>query len=693
MANSLTREPEFKRITTLDFPKIGIKKKVFNYFIDNICGGRQNIKDLTTTEVNEKYLIPCTLNEKLSYCDLLLKDKNNPNVGDGQVFISHAWKYVFLDVVDAIDYHFDDEIFIWFDLFSNNQHEAVELDFDWWTGTFKSNIQNFGHVVLILSPWTDPIPLHRAWCLYEIFCATITKAKFEIAMSRTDRYDFMKAISNSNLEPINKMIANIDVTQSDAYKESDRKSIFLCIENDVGFDSINKKVLSTLREWVISIMKNSLNTAERDNKEDMNTITNIQSSLGQIYYSHGHFNLSEPLLISVNEYRKSTFGYEDVKTIQSLGHLADLYHKMGQYLKADDLYKECIRLRKNISCEEDDDEITLTSKHKLARSLYDQTRIKESEMLLNEILIKREQLLGRDSSDTSSTMHDYALLLWKSGRYKEAEEMNLKCLESRKRVLGTMHPDTIETGRILGLIYWRQNRLKEATDVSNEAWRLMKIRLGDNSPETLHAHNQVALVLQSDGKYAEAIKIFGDCHKIRKLAFGENSPDTLHSLHGLASATLAKGDIMDAFNIFTNVLSLRKEVLGHEHLDTLHSIFGLACCLYHKGKFDESLSLHTSCLENRKTRLLSDEHPDIYRSLFEIAQCHYKLGNIETTIIILKECYYKRLNAFSDLNFETILTKERLNAIIKELKEKEDELKEDLGSEVPKKRKIDDEKD
>jgi hypothetical protein len=76
-----------------------------------------------------------------------------------------AWNCVFEDVMEAINFHFteDRETRIWFDLFSNNQHCAsatAALDFEWWSETFQSAIAQFGHTVLILSPWNDPMPVH-----------------------------------------------------------------------------------------------------------------------------------------------------------------------------------------------------------------------------------------------------------------------------------------------------------------------------------------------------------------------------------------------------------------------------------------------------------------------------------------------------------------------------------------------------
>ena len=41
-------------------------------------------------------------------------------------------------------------------------------DFEWFGLTFRNSLRDIGQVLLVLSPWDDPTPLRRAWCLYEI---------------------------------------------------------------------------------------------------------------------------------------------------------------------------------------------------------------------------------------------------------------------------------------------------------------------------------------------------------------------------------------------------------------------------------------------------------------------------------------------------------------------------------------------
>jgi hypothetical protein len=184
--------------SSLPFPKDGIRLSSINVFY-NACGGRDKLIGLTTTEVNEKFLKPITQSSQLSYCELLKSQaggNDNGCIDKAVVFISHAWKYEFLHVIDALEYHLRDtpDIIIWFDLFSNNQHQAVDLDFNWWCNTFKSAIKEFGRTVMVLAPWSNPTPLTRGWCLFEIYCTIITNSKFEVAMSKTHREEFLNDV-------------------------------------------------------------------------------------------------------------------------------------------------------------------------------------------------------------------------------------------------------------------------------------------------------------------------------------------------------------------------------------------------------------------------------------------------------------------------------------------------------------------
>ena len=131
---------------------------------------------LTTTEVCNRLVIPETAPFKCAYIDLFA-NKNDESgrayVAPATTFVSHAWQY---NVEEPIDVMLDDaesrpNEYYWFDICVNNQNIAADLPQDWWSTIFKRSIGEIGRVLLVMSPWDDPIPLTRAWCLWEIMCA------------------------------------------------------------------------------------------------------------------------------------------------------------------------------------------------------------------------------------------------------------------------------------------------------------------------------------------------------------------------------------------------------------------------------------------------------------------------------------------------------------------------------------------
>jgi hypothetical protein len=279
---------------TLPFPKDGVRLSFATEFI-NSCGGRDQLSGLTTNDVCERFVKPPTLAFKSSYCEFL-RAQSHPAVDTATVFISHAWKYMFLDVVDAILDHFKykEDVVIWFDLFANNQHKAVDLNFDWWCNTFKSAIKQFGHTVMVIAPWSNPVTLTRAWCLFEIFCTIDTKSKFDIALSDSERKKFIQDMESNGTDAIDNMLAVIDAERSECYHQQDKARIFDVVRKTVGFDNINSLLFSEMREFVISAAE------RRFDAETTDDVLKIKYGiiLGKLYTAQGRFDSAEPLLIS-----------------------------------------------------------------------------------------------------------------------------------------------------------------------------------------------------------------------------------------------------------------------------------------------------------------------------------------------------------------------------------------------------------
>jgi hypothetical protein len=96
------------------FPTLGITLTGILEFVEQ-CGGRERLEGLTTTQVCHNIMKPMTEASGLAYCDHLKMQATSSEIpceviGKANVFISHAWQYRFLDVVDTLLLHFDHKV-------------------------------------------------------------------------------------------------------------------------------------------------------------------------------------------------------------------------------------------------------------------------------------------------------------------------------------------------------------------------------------------------------------------------------------------------------------------------------------------------------------------------------------------------------------------------------------------------------
>jgi hypothetical protein len=110
--------------------------------------------------------------------------------------VSHAWQYQFLDLVGALEAFFADKpgAILWMDLISASQHTTFDRPPEWWQHTFISAIGRMGQVVMVMTPWHNPICLTRAWCLIELYASRSSGSIFGVAFPPSQRVQFLAEI-------------------------------------------------------------------------------------------------------------------------------------------------------------------------------------------------------------------------------------------------------------------------------------------------------------------------------------------------------------------------------------------------------------------------------------------------------------------------------------------------------------------
>ena len=234
-----------------DFPIDGFPFPFLREFID-ANGGEAAFEGLTTSQVKRSIVVPKTQATLLSLC-AQMRQEGDARIQPATWFVSHPWQMKFLDLVKALEAFFAHKggvVIIWLDLFSTSQHSTFSKPPEWWQQTFISAIGRMGQMVMVMTPWDNPICLTRAWCLIELYACRRSGSRFGVAFAPAERVRFLEQITQRPAAFYD-MLGKVNTAKSECSRDSDRERIFAAVRGlDGGFSALDRGVLSTMTEWL-----------------------------------------------------------------------------------------------------------------------------------------------------------------------------------------------------------------------------------------------------------------------------------------------------------------------------------------------------------------------------------------------------------------------------------------------------------
>ena len=628
-----------------DCPTHGLRLSfLLNEFVQ-FCGGMEALKGLSTFEVCEHIIKPQTFENQSSYCDMF---KSNHQVDarvvgeTADVFICHVHQYQFLDVLEALKYHFtiqnqEPHIIVWLDIFSMNQHHqqqdlppsparAVEngdcssswmaasqpstqtyVDSSEWLSTkYKSVIQGIGRTVLVLGKTAKEsnrfiIPFTRSWCLFEMYCASTNVDDFEIAfLNADDLTNFIddlvqhqpsgdgdsnrnhSGVNETHVAVVDQMLATIRAEKSQCYKDEDRVSIFTYIENAVGFAKINSIVFDLFRDWVIKIALDALSTS----------CSRINNRI-----------LDYKVEAETDQQRQ-----DEIRRCGLLKVIGTIYCGKEEYSQAESYLRCCYVESKLVFGNVHP--YTLKSMRQYASVYLELNDYTKARTLLGECLKLCSQSLGDNHEITMILLNDVALVYKLLGNHDTALSLYQECLEQRTAVLGEHHRDT------------------------------------------LTSMNNLASLHEARGEFDTALPIFQSCFLKQIFILGESHPCTLTTMNGMAAFYKNRGEFDKALPYFERCLELRLQVLGPIHPDTVSSMNNLASFFYAQDL--DKMAKEQQAIYDEQVTTLGEFHPTTLSSLKKMAEIYKTQGEQGKALSLYKECLDKRIETFGRTNPETL---------------------------------------
>ena len=502
-------------------------------------GGKKGFDRLTTKDVCDKYVMVETRKRRCAFIDLFVgkKDRSGkPYVGPATVFVSHAWKYTFAEPVDAMEQHAAvyGQSYFWFDLFVNNQHGTEERPQEWWKTTFKESIQHIGSLLVVLSPWNDPIPVKRAWCLWELMCG-LSQPDVKLTMRLPmEQEEAMRTGVFSDPAAVLRALAGIHAEQAEAFKVSDKEMIFEAIEKTVGFANVNERVNANLRSWYVEKLQAAIATCyATDSVESASQMASIAAVVADMGFSSDAASFYEQVL----GMRSALLGAAHIDTLLTYIELGRTYMRMGAHSKARLQFETAVK-------DLDTDKLSPES---LSNA---QTCMK--------IGIGFENV---GDIDRAALFYDKALHLLS----------NTVAAQNSKVSLADLH-------RNLASIQETNGSASNALDLYQQALSLYLESVGPSHPNTAAAYFGIGKQCERLERDADAEEAFKKALSIRQTTLGHKHPDTGYCCLSLGHIQLRRQERVAAQAMFQQALSIFKVTLGPEHQDT-KSAWGLVAAL------------------------------------------------------------------------------------------------------------------
>jgi len=207
-------------------------------------------RNWTTEDVKNKYVLEATqATETKLMADLAKPDQRGP----ASIFISHAWKNRYYELVEACK-NYPGEFFF-NDIIAIQQHRMKS---DEMIEDLKAlpSIISYSSCCLLISDMKLS-PLRRIWCLFELYhCLVTTSSKLIVCFTSEGLADESDIGLWDAAREIEERIGTIDVSKAQATVEADKHRILDEIERKVpgGIEMFNIRLIAALKnEWAKNI--------------------------------------------------------------------------------------------------------------------------------------------------------------------------------------------------------------------------------------------------------------------------------------------------------------------------------------------------------------------------------------------------------------------------------------------------------
>ena len=378
---------------------------------------------------------------------------------------------------------------------------------------------------------------------------------------------------------------------------------------------------------------------------------NLLNELGNLYHDNDEYVKAENVYLQALKICKDEKIYNKDYII-SLDNIASLYKDLGNYSQAEEYYENAISLQERLFGEFHSNNIYLYGN--LALLYSDQGYFKKAHHYLTKSKKLCEKFEGKDNPLYASILYNLGDIYSRQGLYLEGGEYFKESLKIREKVLDRSHPDYVSSIHSIGVLYELSGNYKEAERFQLEALRKTKDLFGDSNSQYAGYLNDLGILYKELGNYSVAEQYFLESLITYKKVFGELHPSYAKVLSNLSDLYFIIEDYKNSSIKAVEALGVRIKIYGSMHPMCASSLCDIGNLYSRAGKFYEAEQSYISALKIQKDKL-GELHPDYATTLHCLGLLYATRGDYSKSENCLLEVLEIRRKVHNDDDYKISL--------------------------------------
>lgn len=312
---------------------------------------------------------------------------------------------------------------------------------------------------------------------------------------------------------------------------------------------------------------------------------------------------------------------EELEAAQTLGGLANLHFRQGDYAGSLELAREAYEIRKRRLGTMHPD--VADSLQQMAVAYDGLGNYGETLRLSREALAMRRALFGEAHIAVATNLNDLAAFLAHARRLEESRDTHVQALAVYRKVMGEKHPWIAQSLDNLGATLYELGEREREESVKREAMEMRRELFGEGSMEYADSLNSWGVLLAGRGRIGEAERYLRQALTLRRKFHEPGARTIAVSAINVATMLERQGKCRAAMPLLEEAAGIFRKSNGAKHVSVARTVGMMGTCLLYLGdrngaeaRFAEALGIYGT-----------DLHQSAWGSLYGLALVRLEQGD------------------------------------------------------------------